>query len=292
MADSRVGRRGMLGAGSIGVAALAAAAITGTSKPAAAQAITDTVILNFALNFEYLGAELYLHGLFGTGLAASAGAASVTGVGTQGTVTAGGPVPFTSVAIQSVVNRLAVDEQAHVLFLRQVLGASAIAEPTINLSSSWTALALAAGLIQPGQTFNPYGDQISFLLAAYALEDVCVTALAGAAALLTTPSNVTGAAGLIGTEGYQAGTIRALLADLGAGAATDAISNLRATLSGAPNDFGTNAEGSAYNFVPTDINSLVFRRTPQQVLSIAYGGGRASGGFFPNGVNGSITTVS
>ena len=279
--------------GGIGLGGAGAAVLAATGAFTAAKAVVptpavdmDVAILQFALNFEYLGAELYLHALTGTGLSGS----DVTGVGTQGTVTAGGPVAFESEAIFSYVSRLAVDELAHVRFIRAVLGANAIAEPTINLSSTaWTTLALAAGLIVPGQTFDPFASEVGLLLAAYTIEDVCVTALAGAARLLTDPDLVEGAAGLLGTEAYQAGMIRTLLSDLGAGAATNAISALRATLSGAADDVGTSIPGNAYNFLPTDVNSLAFRRTTSQVLNIAYGGGAASGyGFFPNLVNGSI----
>jgi hypothetical protein len=284
-------RRRALGGISLGGAGAAVLAATGALTAAKAQTIPpaapmDVAILQFALNFEYLGAELYLHALTGTGLSSS----DITGVGTPGTVTAGGPVVFESAAIQSYVSRLAVDELAHVRFIRALLGADAIAEPSINLSTSWTTLAIAAGLIVPGQTFSPFNDEISLLLGAYVIEDVCVTALAGAARLLTDPDLVEGAAGLLGTEAYQAGMIRSLLSDLGAGAATNAISALRATLSGAADDVGTSIPGNAYNFLPTDSNSLVFRRTTSQVLNIAYGGGAgANYGFFPNLVNGSIT---
>ncbi len=278
-------RRGVLGGLGVG-GVLATAGVLAAISPAQAQAVTDADILNFALNFEYLGAELYLHALFGTGL----GAADTTGTGVKGAVSAGGPVPFKSAAVQSYVQRLAVDEVGHVRFLRAVPGAAAVAEPAINLSTSWTTLAVAAGLIVPGQTFSPFTDDVSLLLGAYVLEDVCVTALAGAARLLTDPNNVEGAAGLLGTEGYHGGAIRALLSDLGAGNATDAISALRAKLSGAPDDFGTSIPGNAYNFVPNDINGLAFRRTPAQVLNIAYGGGAAANyGFFPNRVNGVIS---
>ncbi len=279
-----VWRRHLLGAGAVGAALAATAGMVAASSPAIA-APTDADILNFALNFEYLGAELYLHALFGTGLAGS----DITGTGTQGTVSAGGPVPFRSAAVQSYVQRLAVDELAHVRFLRAALGPAAIAEPTINLSTSWTTLVIAAGLIAPGQTFSPFTDDISLLLGAYVIEDVCVTALAGAARLLTNPDNVEAAAGLLGTEAYQAGAIRTLLSDVGAGVATNAISALRARLSGAQDDVGTSIPGNAYNFVPNDVNALAFRRTTAQVLNIAYGGGAASGfGFFPNRVNGTI----
>ncbi len=256
-----------------------------SSSPARAATITDADIFNFALNFEYLGAEYYLRAISGAGLAANL----LTGTGTQGSVTGGAMVPFNGSPIQAYAQRLAIDEIAHVEFIRAVLGSYAIAEPTINLDTAWTTLAIAAGLITPSQTFNPYGDPISFLLGAYVIEDVCVTALTGAAALLTNPNNVTAAAGLLGTEGYQAGMIRSLLSDLGAGVATDAISNLRSTLSGVVDDFGTTIPGNAYNIAPNDINGLAFRRTTSQVLNIAYGGGAASNfGFFPNRVNGLI----
>ena len=172
-------------------------------------------------------------------------------------------------------------------FLRASLGANAIAEPTIDLTNSWTMMAIAAGLIVPGQTFSPFSGDVAFLLGAYILEDVCVTALNGAVTLLQSPVAIQAAAGLLGVEAYQAGSIRTLLANLGAGQATNAISALRANLSGV-GDQGTVIPGLAYNAVNADIESLAFRRTPQQVLAIAYGGNFAGGGFFPNKVNGTI----
>ncbi len=273
-----------VGIGAIGTMAVAGAGVALSSTPAAA-AVTDADIFNFTLNFEYLGAEYYLRAISGSGLNASL----LTGTGTQGTVIGGTKVPFNNSPIVAYAQRLAVDEIAHVEFLRAKLGAAAIAEPTINLTTSWTTLAIAAGLIAPGQTFNPFADPISFLLGAYVIEDVCVTALTGAAALLTNPGNITAAAGLLGTEGYQAGMIRTLLSDLGAGQATDAISTLRSTLSGVQDDVGTLIPGQPYNFIPNDANGLAFTRTPAQVLNIAYGGGAKSNfGFFPNRVNGTI----
>ena len=270
---------------------LATSGLALSSSPAAAQtapaAPTDADIFNFALNFEYLGAEYYLHGLTGGGLT---GTDPLSGTGAPGGfVAAGGPVPFASSAIAQYVQKLAVDELGHVRFIKAVLGTAAIARPTINLATSWTTLALAAGLIQPGQNFNPYTSDVGFLIGAYVLEDVCVTALAGAARLLANPNNVEAAAGLLGVEGSQAGAIRSLLANLGAGQVTNAISNLRATLNGVANDVGTSIPGNSFNFVPVDGNALVFRRTFSQVLAIAYGGGAAANyGFFPGLVNGNI----
>ncbi len=280
-------RRGMLrgiGAGAVAAASTAAVASRPAQAAPSSSPFADADLFNFALNFEYLGAEYYLHGLTGTGLSSSL----TTGTGTQGTVLAGGPVAFQSTAIAQYVQRLAVDELAHVQFIRASLGAAAIAEPKIDLVNSWTALAIAAGLITPGQTFNPYAGDVAFLIGAYVIEDVCVTALAGAARYLTNPNDLEAAAGLLGVEGYQAGAIRSLLADVGAGQVTDQIATLRANLSGV-GDQGVIYSGINYNFTNTDSNALVYRRTPRQVLNIAYGAVNAtSGGFFPSGVNGNI----
>lgn len=285
------GNRVVMRRAGFGLAGLAAASLF--SRPASAATVTDADIFNFALNFEYLGAEYYLRGVTGKGVSSYT---SVTGSGTAGTVVGGSLVPFQSTALAYYAQQLANDELAHVEFVRAALtaeGATPIAEPSIDLADSWTVLATAAGLIVPGQSFNPYESEVNFFLGAYVLEDVCVSALAGAAGLLTNAQNISYAAGMLGAEGYQAGAIRAYLADIGGGAATAAISALRAKLSGTF-DNGTDANSNPFNFTNVDYNGQVSRRTTSQVLSIAYGSGTAgtaSGLFFPAGVNGTITTV-
>ncbi|NPD66246.1 ferritin-like domain-containing protein [Lichenicola cladoniae] len=285
------------GAGLAGVAAMSALSTGGMmlgSQSASAATITtpdiDGDIFNFALNLEYLEAEFYLRAIGQT----LAGNMLVTGTGTQGTVTGGSAVPFQSAAIQQYAQRIAVDELSHVRFIRTVLGTGAVAEPTINLSTSFTVLAQAAGLITSGQTFNPFADEISFLLGASIFEDVGVTAYAGAARYITNPDYLEAAAGILAVEAYHSGSIRTLLADIGAGVAFDAISDLRGALS-AQIVPGGEAEqrmlipGNDYNFVANDSNGLAFRRTTAQVLNIVYGGGAASGYlFFPNKLNGAI----
>jgi hypothetical protein len=293
---NRVDRRRFLGRAGVGIAGFATA-LSGTllsSKPARAQALTDAEIFNFALNFEYLGAQYYLAAL-GKSLPTT-----LTGPG-AGAVSLPTPsaVPFQNQAVGYFAQQLAVDEVAHVTVIQEALeseGVPPIPQPAINLSTSWTTLAVAAGLIASGQTFNPFASETDFLLGAYVLEDVCVTALCGAAPLISSKTNLAYAASILGTEGYQVGMIRSRLSAIGAGAATDAISALRSKLSNTVvstgvDDFGTNANGNAFNFTNADVNAQAFRRTPQQVLAIAYGGGTAGGGFFPNGVNGSITTT-
>ena len=276
-------------AGAAAISALSGGALLGSSSSARAAAVTDADIANFALNLEYLEANFYLIGLTGTGLPAN----MQNGTGTQGAVTGGSAVPFKSAGIASYVQRITVDEMAHVNFLRTVLGSTAVAQPAIDLQQSFTTLALAAGLISPGQTFNPFADDVSFLIGAYIFEDVGVTAYNGALTLISNPTYLAAAAGIMGTEAYHAGALRTLLSDLGAGTVTDAISNLRAKLSGANDDQGTLLQApnytNAYDFVPNDVNSLVYRRTTRQILNIVYGGPNATSGlFFPNGMNGVI----
>jgi hypothetical protein len=267
------------------VSALSAGGIVAGSRPARA-AISDADVFNFALNLEYLEAEFYLRAVTGSGLSSSL----TSGTGTQGSVTGGTLVPFQTAAVAYYAQRIANDELAHVRFIRDVLGSSSVAEPTIDLETSFTTLAVAAGLISSGQTFNPFASEIDFLVGAYIFEDVGVTAYAGAANVLTNADNIAYAASILGTEAYHAGAIRARLSEIGGGTATDAISTLRQKL-GTVGDLGTNADGNPYNITNVDINGLVQRRSPQEVLSIVYGGGTNSGLFFPNGMNGSIAVA-
>ena len=281
-------RRGLLGVGSTGLAALAALAAGGlaaTSTPAHAQSVTDADVFNFALNLEYLEAEFYLRGVTGSGLTAT----DVTGIGTPGNVTGGSAVPFRSSYLQQYFTKIAVDELTHVRFIRTVLGSSAAARPAIDFTAAFTNLAIAAGLITPGQTFNPFADEISFLVASYVFEDVGVTAYAGSAALITNPDNLAYAGSILAVEAYHAAAVRSLLANLGGGQATNQISALRATLSGRADDVGVVIPDNNFNFVPVDDQGQAFRRTPRQVLNIVYGAQNAASGlFFPAGMNGTI----
>jgi hypothetical protein len=288
--DTQAGsnRRGLLknfGLGVAGTAALAAAGTAGLgfgTTPAMADAATDAAVFNFALNLEYLEAEYYLRAVTGSGIPASAGGG--------GAVTGGSLVPFQNTAIAYFAQKIAVDELAHVNFIRAVLGNGAVAEPAIDLSTSFTTLAVAAGLIKAGQTFNPFSSEVNFLIGAYIFEDVGVTAYAGAAAALT-PSTLPYAASVLAVEAYHAGAIRARLAEIGGSAVTNQISALRAKLSGV-GDNGLNYQNNMFNFTNVDSQGQAYRRTPQQVLSIVYGGGTNKGLFFPNGMNGAVTSTS
>jgi hypothetical protein len=249
----------------------------------------DIAILNFALNLEYLEAEFYLYATTGTGL--SAHGVNVSGVGSPGSVLikSNPQVPFATPAIQQYAEEIAADELSHVQFLRSVLGRSAVARPTIDLQGSFTAAAQAAGLIGLDETFDPFADEVSFLLAAFIFEDVGVTAYRGAAPLVENKTVLSAAGGILGTEAYHAANVRAQIYALGPVAqdAAQKISDLRDALDGASDDDqGVVLDGNA-NIVPTDANGLVFARTTAQILSIVYFKANATkGGFFPKGING------
>ena len=119
---------------------------------AEAQSVSDVDILNFALNLEYLEAEYYLRAVSGTGIPAG----DITGTGALGSVIVkdgSTVVPFATSAVQQFAQEIAEDELAHVRFIRaalQSLGATPVARPTIDLNTSFTVAAQAAGIIPAG----------------------------------------------------------------------------------------------------------------------------------------------
>src|ERR1700722_8842583 len=144
-------RRKMIG---LSGAALASFILSRGAIADAAAAFSDTDILNFALNLEYLEANFYYLAAFGctidrpnaAAIAAGAPSAgiSITGsVGTQGIVSGGSQVPFTTIQVASYATETAIEEGKHVLFLRSALGSSAVAQPAINLGTSWGGLTAA-----------------------------------------------------------------------------------------------------------------------------------------------------
>ena len=324
--DSRVQRRSerrdFFKAALTGVAAVAGAGGFFYSNVASAQTVTDADVLNFALNLEYLEAQFYLYAARGTGLAAN----QQTGTGTQGGLAAPvGSLParkvvFTDPVVSAYAQEIAADEAAHVAFLRTALGGAAVAQPQLNISggmnSAFAAAATAAG-VAGGATFDPYADDNSFLLGAFIFEDVGVTAYKGASPLISNPTFLEAAAGLLAVEAYHAGLVRTVLYAKGVAtpslrSTADLISNARDSLDGttaaqvpenatlgrsadddqgiSPVQAGTFGTGS--NIVPLNANGLAYSRTTGQVLNIVYLNPAAvtMGGFFPAGVNGAIRT--
>lgn len=309
-----------------GAASLAGLMMAASTKSAEAASYSDADILNFALNLEYLEANYYYLAAFGTTIdkpnAASvaaggpSGGISITGggVGTAGTVSGGSKVPFATVTVGSYATETAIEEGKHVLFLQGALGSSAVAQPAINLGTSWQGLAAAANALTPAgaipAAFSPYASDATFLVGAYVFEDVGVTAYHGAASLLTTSSNLSAAAGILAVEAYHAGLVRTTInaldptGSMGLVGYTTSISNLRNALSQAgllgmapsatsydknPDDYGlatfttptalgTTGTATATRIVDADPSDVVaFGRNTTQVLNIVTGGGAVMG---------------
>ena len=321
-------RRKML---TLGVSSLAGL-VVGASAPeakAAGASYTDADILNFALNLEYLEANFYYLAAFGTTIDKANAASTAAGaplitlsgtVGTAGTVSGGSQVPFTTIQVASYAIETAVEEGKHVQLLLSALGSAAVAQPALNLGTSFQTLA-AAAQIPGGASFSPYANDETFLVGAYVFEDVGVTAYHGAASLLTSASNLTTAAGIMAVEAYHAGLVRTTInyidpTGANIGAYTNLISTLRASLSAAgllgvapgpydstPDDFGLatfsvtlgGSSTTATRITDADATNVVaFARNTTQVLNIVTGGGAVSGTtavspavgvFFPAGLN-------
>ncbi|MBA2389344.1 MAG: ferritin-like domain-containing protein [Geodermatophilaceae bacterium] len=290
--DNALDRRRFLAAAGLTGLSVGAVSLTGSTSAFAADgaegAITDAAVLNFALNLEYLEAEFYLAAVRGFGLRPG----QTSGKGDRGPVIGGRRVPFVTKSIKQYAIEIAADEEDHVDFLRSALGGARVSRPTIDLVDSFTAAAMAAGLIGPGQTFDPFESETNFLLGAFIFEDVGVTAYKGAAPLISNKVFLEAAAGLLAVEAYHAANIRTVMFANGLEAEAAAISDARDSLDGPEDkDQGITRNGRA-NIVPTDSSGLAFSRTAGEVLNIVYlnPASVTSGGFFPDGVNGPINT--
>ena len=248
--------------------------------------IKDEDIFQLALNLEYMEAEYYLRATTGKGI-------DTADLGSDpGQVKGGRKVSFQSKAIHEFAEELAENELAHVRFYRKTLGSQAVSRPEIDLEGGFAAVAKAAGL----PDFDPFANDMNFLLGGMLFEDVGVTAYAGAAPLLKKREFVEAAAGILAVEAYHMGMARSQLYEMGEKArkAANAISAARDKLDGPEDkDQGIERNGRA-NFVPSDPDGIAFRRTPQEVLRIVYlteRSGAGSGGFYPKGMNGTIKTT-
>ena len=152
-AESEADRRIFLkSAGVAGLGVVGAGAIGGfAAESASAAAPSDGAILNFALNLEYLEAEFYSYASFGEGLRDK----DTGGKGTKGGVKGGRKVNFATPAVAKYAREIAMDEIDHVKFLRSALGSAKVARPAIDIQTSFTAAAQAAGLIGANRHVRP-----------------------------------------------------------------------------------------------------------------------------------------
>lgn len=244
--------------------AVGIASTTNAQTPTPSPDITDVDILQFALNLEYLEAEFYTFAVSGRSI--DRFGVGITGDGIAGPTTGGSQVIFNNntIPVQNIMEELASDERAHVNLLRGALtaaGVMPVAKPAINLN---------------GLGFG-FGGQVDFVIVARILEDIGVTAYAGAAPLIVSKDILAVAARILAVEAFHSGNIRLLVAQNRYNTTkVDGVDVL-------PPPSGT-------RFFTTVDNSLSAVRTPAQVLFLAYGlkANATGGGFYPAGVNGKI----
>src|SRR6201985_1723154 len=249
----------------------ASATVGGGSSSSVTAAITETDILNFALNLEYLEAEFYTYAVegksissFGIGIS---GQATGENPASGGETTGGSQGVFDNNEIFSrdIAAEIGSNERAHVALLRAALGTAAVAKPNINLNG------LGMG----------FGSQRDFLTVARILEDIGVTAYTGAAGMLKTPGVITTAARLLAAEAEHAGSIHTQVAKLKIASSAVDGTDLIPPPSG---------KGTQYLSINLS-NGLAATRTAGQVLYLAFGmqAKARQGGFIPTGLNGKIT---
>ncbi len=323
LAQKALSRRGFLaGAGVVTAASMVGCGNdttftpTQVTTPTPAVTIADSDVLNFALNLEYLEATFYLYAATGTGLSA---ADSLSGGAV--TIKTGAAVPFVTPLYKQIAAELAQTELQHVRALQaaiKLIGGTPVAAPALDLQNSFNAVAKLAGI--SGGTFDPFLNELNFIVGSLVFEDVGVTAYTGAANLFSATAATNGilsaAAGIQAAEAYHAGALRTLLAGAasagGAGSAAltalnnfNLITTVRASVGGGnetPVATGTTTGIPAQYVSPSTIvaadstNALGYARTTDQVLHIVYGTGGAagvsSGGFFPSGTNGLVKTTT
>ncbi len=298
--DKALSRRSFLAGAS---ATVAGGVLAGCSSPAeqittppptptpTAPAYADTDYLNFALNLEYLEAEFYLRAATGNGLSSAD-----TGNATSKT-TGGRQLTGLTMLQTQYLNEIAQNELDHVRFLRAALSTGAVPAPAIDLTNSFNALAMSAGL---GSTFDPFANYSNFLIGAFIFEDVGVTAYHGAATLLTPKSPyLTPAAEIHAVEAYHAASVRTQIVATDNAAGNSNLTNIavavqkvRQALSGASSTVETFLSPTTIVSASAS-TSIGYKRTTDQVLHIVYGqlgngAGVSSGTFFPSGLNGNI----
>eukprot|EP00775_Hariotina_reticulata_P002749 gene2749-3044_t len=190
----------------------------------------------------------------------------------------------------------------------QVLGESSVQCPDLDIAGGFQKYFDKALGKSSSPAFDPFKNDINFLLATWSLEEIGATGDKGCILLVVNPGVSNAISGLATSASYQSGVDRHHLwqrrnetlpeYNMTVQEVVLAISNLRDELDGPPEDDQglTNSNpnfiavpAGNINLVPTDLRGLTFSRTPQQVLRIlTLGSPDGVGAFFPKGFNGRI----
>eukprot|EP00878_Enallax_costatus_P000877 GHUV01001004.1.p1 GENE.GHUV01001004.1~~GHUV01001004.1.p1 ORF type:complete len:475 (+),score=107.17 GHUV01001004.1:451-1875(+) len=271
---------------------------------------TDRDVLNFLANTECLEATFNSFAAFGAGLPDSLKPGPVLGNNRKANL---------SPDVQEWAEEVALDEQGHVRMVREVNGYDkSVPCPTLDITGGFQKYFDKALKKTSNPPFDPYRNDVNFLLATFSLEEIGSTGDKGCILLASNPGVSNAISGLATSASYQSGVDRHFLWQRRNETVPEygmtvheivmGISNYRDEMDGAPETdqplMNSNPNFIAVptrniNLAPTDIRGLTFSRTPQQVLRIVtLGAGDntdpspAKGGFFPKGVNGNINSTA
>lgn len=291
--------RAALGAAAVTAAGASAIAI---ATSASAATIADNDIFRFLVQLDYLAGQYFSYATTGAGLSAALLTGQTTD--TAGSATGARQVTFTDPVVAQYATEITQDLVANITYIRTQLGADGIvAQPAIDLGTSATSafgrLANNAGIATAG-AFDPYASDGNFLLGAFIIEDVIVTAYIGALTVITDKTLLGAATGILATHAHHAAVIRALLYAKGATTASlrtsaDAISSSRDNLDGttdldqgiSPATVGGNLVS---NITPAAANGSILARSTGNVLNVFYltSASVSLGGFYTAGLNGAV----
>ncbi|KAJ6949950.1 desiccation-related protein PCC13-62-like [Populus alba x Populus x berolinensis] len=243
----------------------------------------DQDLIQFALNLEFLEAELFLNSALGHGLDAID--------------------PVT----RRIIEEFAYQEVGHLRAIITTVGG--VSRPLYDLSpEAFAQLFDKAVGYKLDPPFNPYSNTVNYLLASYVIPYVGLVAYVGTIPPLANYTSRRLVASLLGVESGQDAVIRTLLYEkayekvlpynITVAEFTNAISCLRNELAMCgirdeglivPLQLGAENRTES-NILSADANSLSYARTQPQILRIIYGTGSEykPGGFLPKGGNGKI----
>lgn len=298
-------RRGALKAAA--GSAIIGTALIGGGHLSRAQTMSDIEALNLMLNTTYLLAQFEskaVNVVVPIERLAGNGAAGVTPVG-------GRTVTFTDTVLREIVVEMAADNRNQLLPIRTVIGALSAQQPLMNIDSVATApfsfAMQQAGVVAAGAAFDPYASEENLLYALFLLKNISTTALRGLASTLTNRVVVQNFTGILATESIHSATIRSYLYSRGTTTPrlrqnADKIAAFQATLNGGSAFQGVTPSDRSYaggtapvrvaNISPAQPNGELAGRTAGQILNQLYltRTVASAGGFFPQGVNGSLRT--
>ncbi|KAL2534734.1 hypothetical protein Adt_08085 [Abeliophyllum distichum] len=224
-------------------------------------------------------------------------------------LTGGGPRPIgTKLAnlspfIRDVILQFGYQEVGHLRAIKRTI--PGFPRPLLNLSAESFATIMNNAFERPlWPPFDPYANDINFLLASYAIPYVGLTGYVGTIPNLQSSTARSLVAGLLGVEAvlrlllYEHALEKVVPYEITVAEFTNRISNLRNKLGNA----GVKDEGLIVNplqgaegiykgnVLVGDQSSLSYGRTPEEILRIVYGTGKETtpGGFYPNGAAGRI----